>query len=322
MGSTVEILIEEVGDASAEGRAAHQAPEVDGSCTVQLAEGGMARLAVGDLVRATVVGTEGVDLVTELVEVLVPHRAPGGDRRRADGGLAGEPPRFTAGAPRLRRRRSRAARVPKPRRASQQRLQAVPSRPDPAGDAPSGVGNWNLANVLTGFRILLVPVFAVFLFAGTGHQTGWRIAAWGAYATAAFTDRFDGQIARARGPGHRVRQAARPHRRQGAGRHGPHRPVDLDDLSWWVTAVVLAREIGVTLLRFWVLRHGVIPASRGGKLKTLLLNVGIGLYVLPLSGALHVVAAVILGAAVVVALVTAVDYVGTALRMRRAANAG
>ena len=47
---------------------------------------------------------------------------------------------------------------------------------------------------------------------------------------------------------------------------------------------MLAREIGVTLLRFWVLRHGVIPASRGGKLKTLLLNIGIGLYVLPLSG--------------------------------------
>jgi ribosomal protein S12 methylthiotransferase len=77
LGSSVEVLIEEInedgmGGMSAEGRAAHQAPEVDGSCTVQLADGGFARLAVGDLVRAKVVGTEGVDLVTELVEVLSP----------------------------------------------------------------------------------------------------------------------------------------------------------------------------------------------------------------------------------------------------------
>ena len=203
----------------------------------------------------------------------------------------------------------------------QQRIQAVPSRPDPAGDAASGVGNWNLANALTGFRILLVPVFAVLLFIGGGHETGWRIAAWGAFATAAFTDRLDGQIARSRGLVTEFGKLADPIADKalvGAALIGLS---ILGDLSWWVTAVILAREIGVTLLRFWVLRHGVIPASRGGKLKTLLLNVGIGLYVLPLTGALHVVAAVILGVAVLVALVTAVDYVGTALQMRRAAGA-
>jgi ribosomal protein S12 methylthiotransferase RimO len=81
VGSTVDVLIEEIGEACAEGRAAHQAPEVDGSCTVQLAEGGVARLAVGDMVRAKVVGTEGVDLITELVEVLVPTLASQGSQR-------------------------------------------------------------------------------------------------------------------------------------------------------------------------------------------------------------------------------------------------
>ncbi len=86
VGSTVEVLIEEINDdgmggVSAEGRAAHQAPEVDGSCTVHIADGGVARLAVGDFVRATVVGTNGVDLVTELAEILVPlHSAPGAGR--------------------------------------------------------------------------------------------------------------------------------------------------------------------------------------------------------------------------------------------------
>ena len=52
-------------------------------------------------------------------------------------------------------------------------------------------------------------------------------------------------------------------------------------LAWWVTAVILARELGVTALRFWVIRHGVIAASRGGKIKTLLQVLAISLYVLP-----------------------------------------
>src|SRR5205085_1256725 len=59
----------------------------------------------------------------------------------------------------------------------------------------------------------------------------------------------------------------------------------LGELPWVVTLVVLVREVGVTVLRFVVLRHGVIPASRGGKLKTLLQGLAIGLYVLPLTGA-------------------------------------
>ncbi len=57
----------------------------------------------------------------------------------------------------------------------------------------------------------------------------------------------------------------------------------LGDLPWWVTVVILIRELGITLLRFAVLRHGgVIPAGRGGKLKTLVQAVAIGLFVLPL----------------------------------------
>ena len=71
------------------------------------------------------------------------------------------------------------------------------------------------------------------------------------------------------------------------------------------------------MLRFWVIRHGVIAASRGGKLKTLLQAVAIGLYVLPLHGWLHVIAVVVMVAAVVVALVTGVDYVARAMRLRR-----
>jgi CDP-diacylglycerol--glycerol-3-phosphate 3-phosphatidyltransferase len=84
---------------------------------------------------------------------------------------------------------------------------------------------------------------------------------------------------------------------------------------------MLVREVGVTLLRFWVIRHGVIAASRGGKVKTLLQTLAIGLYVLPLSGWLHVLAVVFMIAAVLLALVTGADYVARAIRLRRAGRA-
>jgi CDP-diacylglycerol--glycerol-3-phosphate 3-phosphatidyltransferase len=175
----------------------------------------------------------------------------------------------------------------------------------------------NLANALTALRIVLVPVFGVLLFADGGHQDGWRIAAWGAFAIAAFTDRLDGQVARAWGQVTEFGKLADPIADKALTGTALVGLSLLDELSWWVTAVVLIREVGVTLLRFWVLRHGVIPASRGGKLKTFLLSVGIGLYVLPLTGVLHDVAVLVMAVAVVVALVTGADYVRQAMVLRR-----
>ena len=96
----------------------------------------------------------------------------------------------------------------------------------------------------------------------------------------------------------------------------------LGDLPWWVTAVIMAREIGVTVLRFVVLRHGVIPASRGGKLKTLVQAVAIGLFVLPLSGTWLSAAWVVMWAAVVLTVITGVDYVISAVRDSRGRPAG
>jgi CDP-diacylglycerol--glycerol-3-phosphate 3-phosphatidyltransferase len=88
----------------------------------------------------------------------------------------------------------------------------------------------------------------------------------------------------------------------------------LGDLPWWVTVVILAREVGITVLRFAMLRRGVIPASRGGKLKTLVQAVAIGLFILPLSGSWLLVAWVVMAAAIVLTLVTGVDYVVSAAR--------
>ena len=91
----------------------------------------------------------------------------------------------------------------------------------------------------------------------------------------------------------------------------------LGELPWWVTVLILVREIGVTVLRFAVLRHGVIPASRGGKLKTLVQAVAIGLYVLPLSGPWLTGAWVVMAAAIELTVLTGNDYVVSAISESR-----
>ncbi|MBN9618150.1 MAG: CDP-diacylglycerol--glycerol-3-phosphate 3-phosphatidyltransferase [Actinobacteria bacterium] len=189
---------------------------------------------------------------------------------------------------------------------------------DPIGDPPGPASAWNIANGLTVFRLLLVPVFLVTLFAHGGHDRLWRVLAWAVFAVASITDRIDGEVARKRGLVTEFGKLADPIADKalvGAALVGLSA---LHDLPWWITVVMLIRELGVTLLRFWVIRHGVIPASRGGKVKTLLQAVGIGLFVLiPIGRWLEPIAWVFMGAAVVVALATGVDYVARAVRLRR-----
>ena len=184
------------------------------------------------------------------------------------------------------------------------------------------VGVANVANLLTGLRMVLVPVFLVALFVGDGHQTNWRIVAFAIFATAVITDRLDGALARTYDLVTEFGKLADPIADKaliGAALIGLSL---LGDLPWWVTVVILARELGVTALRLAVLRDGVIPASRGGKLKTLVQAVAIGLFILPLSGVWHTGAWVIMWAAIVLTVVTGVDYVVSAVRDSRARAAG
>jgi CDP-diacylglycerol---glycerol-3-phosphate 3-phosphatidyltransferase len=200
-------------------------------------------------------------------------------------------------------------------------VKTPPATVDPIADTPSTASAWNIANGLTVLRLLLVPVFCAALFHNGGHETDWRIWAWGVFAVASITDRFDGDIARKRNLVTEFGKLADPIADKalvGAALVGLSL---LHELSWWVTVVILVREVGVTVLRFWVIRHGVIAASRGGKVKTLLQGVAIGLFVLPLSGWLYGLAWVLMVAAIIVALVTGVDYVARALRLRRTGRA-
>jgi CDP-diacylglycerol--glycerol-3-phosphate 3-phosphatidyltransferase len=176
----------------------------------------------------------------------------------------------------------------------------------------------NIANVLTGVRLVLVPVFLVVLFTDGGHETFWRIAAFVVFAVAVITDRFDGALARSYGMVTEFGTLADPIADKaliGAAMIGLSM---LGDLPWWITAVIMVREVGITVLRFAVLRHGVIPASRGGKLKTLVQAVAIGLFVLPLSGPWLTGAWVVMWAAVALTVLTGVDYVISAARDSRA----
>jgi CDP-diacylglycerol--glycerol-3-phosphate 3-phosphatidyltransferase len=192
-----------------------------------------------------------------------------------------------------------------------------PAPPDHIGDPVQTASLFNIANALTVLRLLLVPVFAVALFHDGGDSTTWRWIAWGVFAIASFTDLVDGELARRRGLVTSFGKIADPIADKALMGTALVGLSILGELPWWVTVVVLVREVGVTLLRFWVIRRGVIPASRGGKVKTLLQGVAIGLYVLPLTGWLRTLSAVILAAAVVLTLVTGVDYVARALALRR-----
>lgn len=172
----------------------------------------------------------------------------------------------------------------------------------------------NVANALTGVRIVLVPVFLAALFVGDGHETYWRVAAFVVFTVAVVTDRVDGAIARSYGMVTEFGKLADPIADKaliGAALVGLSM---LGDLPWWVTILILAREIGVTILRLVVIRGGVIPASRGGKVKTLVQSVAIGLFVLPLGGAWLTGAWVFMWAAIVLTVLTGVDYLVSALR--------
>jgi CDP-diacylglycerol--glycerol-3-phosphate 3-phosphatidyltransferase len=184
-----------------------------------------------------------------------------------------------------------------------------------AGSAPPPPGIVNVANVLTLVRIFLVPVFVLCLVQG---GTGWRLAALAAFGGASFTDFLDGQLARKRGLVTDFGKIADPIADKALTGAALITLSALGELPGWVTGLILARELGITALRFAVIRRGVIAASQGGKLKTLLQIIAICLYALPASlGLPAVIKEVVMAAALVVTLVTGADYVVRAVRMSK-----
>ncbi|MFV2144544.1 CDP-diacylglycerol--glycerol-3-phosphate 3-phosphatidyltransferase [Isoptericola sp. G70] len=183
---------------------------------------------------------------------------------------------------------------------------------------------WNIANLVTMVRIALVPVFAWALLVDDGQSVTWRLVATVIFAVAAVSDQVDGHLARSRGLVTDLGKILDPIADKalvGAALVLLWWP--LGELPWWVPAVILVRELGITVMRMGMLRYAVMPASRGGKIKTVLQIAAILLFLLPLDhlhASVLVLAWVVMGAAVAVTVVTGLDYLVQGWRIRRDAQ--
>ncbi|MEU5550903.1 MULTISPECIES: CDP-diacylglycerol--glycerol-3-phosphate 3-phosphatidyltransferase [unclassified Micromonospora] len=175
----------------------------------------------------------------------------------------------------------------------------------------------NAANALTALRLLLVPVFAACVAVSGMTHAGWQTIACVIFVVASATDLVDGWIARRFSLVTAFGKVADPIADKALTGAALLLLSWYGQLPWWVTAVILARELGITALRFWVIRRGVIAASRGGKVKTALQILAITWYLWPMPDGLAVVGPWIMAAAVAVTVVTGFDYVAQALRLRR-----
>lgn len=175
---------------------------------------------------------------------------------------------------------------------------------------------WNIANILTMLRLVLVPGFVALMLMDGGYDPVWRAWAWAAFAVAMITDVFDGHLARTYDLVTDFGKIADPIADKAIMGAALICLSGLGDLPWWVTGVILGRELGITLLRFLVIRYGVIPASRGGKMKTLAQGTAVGMYVLALTGPLATLRFWAMAVAVVLTVVTGLDYVRQAIVLR------
>ena len=190
--------------------------------------------------------------------------------------------------------------------------------PDPAAvPASPRASAWNLPNALTMLRIVMVPLFLWLLLTQSGESAPHRWWAAVVFAVASLTDWLDGDLARRRQLVTNFGKVADPIADKALMGSALVGLSVLSELPWWITVVILTRELGITALRFWVIRRGIIPASKGGKLKTMLQAIGLLLLIQPLTGFLHGLGLWVMYAAVVVTVVTGVDYILQALRLRR-----
>jgi CDP-diacylglycerol--glycerol-3-phosphate 3-phosphatidyltransferase len=178
--------------------------------------------------------------------------------------------------------------------------------------------SWNLPNALTVLRLALVPLFGWLLLRESGTDATSRVAAVVVFVAAMATDLLDGKIARDRGLVTAFGTIMDPIADKALVGTALIGLSVLGEVPWWASMVILVREVGITLLRFLVLRYGVMPAGRGGKTKTAVQTLTLVLLMLPLPDSWTWLTTGLLYAMVVVTVVTGVDYVVEAVRLRRA----
>jgi CDP-diacylglycerol---glycerol-3-phosphate 3-phosphatidyltransferase len=192
-----------------------------------------------------------------------------------------------------------------------------------SGDTPAS--NGNVANIITTVRILLAPLFIWMLLADAGELGLLRYLAAALFIVAIATDSVDGILARRQNLVTNVGKLLDPIADKVLTGGALVALSLLNELWWWVTIVILVRELGITAFRFAVLRNRVVAASPGGKLKTVIQSVAISLYLVPLwvflGDWMHWVNGVVMGAALVLTVLTGIDYLVKAVRVSRSGRA-
>lgn len=166
----------------------------------------------------------------------------------------------------------------------------------------------NLPNSLTIFRILALPFCAYALFKNGGDDDKWRIIAFILFFIVGLSDILDGRLARSRNQITEFGKLLDPIADKAMLATATVGASTLGMLSWWVTGIFLIREVTVTILRFAVIKKGVIPASKGGKLKTFFQSFGVGFYILPLPSFLNTPRDLFMAVAIYLTISTGVDY--------------
>lgn len=166
----------------------------------------------------------------------------------------------------------------------------------------------NLPNALTIFRILALPICAWALFQEDGKDPGWQIIAWTMFFIVGMTDVLDGRIARSRNQISNFGAILDPIADKAFIATALVGLSILGKMPWWVTIIILTREISVTILRFAVIKREVISANRGGKIKSLLQNFSVGFYILPLPESLYLPRDILLGIAILLTVWTGAEY--------------
>lgn len=188
--------------------------------------------------------------------------------------------------------------------------------------------SWNLPNVLTLSRVVLVPVFIVVLLLPNATLGRWLALA--VFIIASITDRYDGVLARRHNKVTNFGKIADSFADKLLTGAAFIMLSYLGDLPWWVTIVILAREWGITIMRFAMVRKEVMAAGAGGKAKMVLQIVGITMLLVPWvsvlgeragSGMVLVSQGVIYLAALLT-VITGIDYVIKAVKISREHNRG
>ena len=172
----------------------------------------------------------------------------------------------------------------------------------------------NLPNALTIFRILSLPFCAYALFKNGGDDDSWRIIAFTLFFIVGLSDILDGRIARSRNQITEFGKLLDPIADKAMLATASIGASILGMLSWWVTAIFLIREVAVTILRFAVIKKGVIPASKGAKVKTFFQSFGVGFYILPLPSYLNLPRDIFMAVAIYLTISTGVTYFRKALK--------